>query len=71
MIDWLEDFEKSFGGHQLISRLGELRFHGKVEINFNEGKPLAANLQMFCKAGTQINMTVISLEEVNEGVNNG
>ena len=64
MVDWLKDFEEIFGGHELIKRLKELKFHGKIEISFTEGKPLAANVQMFCKPRTQISMTrvqVISL----------
>ena len=64
MVDWLKDFEEAFGGHELISRLKELNFHGKVEINFNGGRPLAANVHMFCKP--QVKMTIVSLTSVNQ-----
>ena len=67
MIDWLADFEGSIGGHELIKRLKELKFHGKVEINFNEGRPLAANVHMFCKPRTQISMTRIQVISLGDG----
>jgi len=61
MIDWLESYEEAFGSHELIKRLKELKFHGKLEINFNDGKPQTTNIQMFCKAGIQVKMTVATL----------
>ena len=64
MIDWLQDFEESFGKHDLIKRLKELNFNGKVEINFKEGKPLAANVQMFCKP--KIRMTRIQVVSLGD-----
>ena len=36
-IDWVEEFERKFGGNQFIATLREGKFHGKVEINFAEG----------------------------------
>ena len=65
MIDWLKDFEESFGRHGLITRLKEMKFHGKVEINFNEGNPLAVNIQMFCKPRTRVDVVVAKLPSID------
>jgi len=62
MIDWLNDFEANFGGHDFIKQLKTLKFHGKVEINFYDGKPLTANVNMNCKAGSQVNMTIMPIK---------
>ena len=36
-MDWIDEFEKKFSGNQLISSLHEMKFHGKLEINFADG----------------------------------
>jgi len=42
--DWLEEFNTKFKGNDMIRRLRELRFHGKLEINFCSGRPSTAHL---------------------------
>ena len=36
-MDWIEEFENKFQHNQFISSLKQLKFHGKVEINFADG----------------------------------
>jgi len=36
-MDWIEEFEKKFSGNQLIVNLKQIKFHGKLELNFADG----------------------------------
>lgn len=36
-MDWIDEFENKFNGNQVISTLKEMKFHGKLEINFADG----------------------------------
>ena len=36
-MDWIDEFERKFKGNQLISSLKEMKFHGKLELNFADG----------------------------------
>lgn len=37
MMEWLAEFEKKFSGNEVIAKLKEIKFHGKLEINFADG----------------------------------
>ena len=52
-IDWLQQFEKQFSGDDVISTLGKRKFYGKVEINFQAGKPVMAYVHMSIKPPKQ------------------
>ena len=64
MIDWLEDYDKAFECHDIINKLKEMKFHGKVEINFFDGVPKTTNIYMCAKAGVGVNISVVSIEQV-------
>jgi hypothetical protein len=36
-MDWIDEFENKFKGNQVINTLREMKFHGKLEINFADG----------------------------------
>ena len=36
-IDWIEEFERKFKSTRMIACLKEMKFHGKLELNFADG----------------------------------
>jgi len=52
MMDWFPDFAKKFHSHSVISRLEEDKFHGSLTINFCDGVPNTAHINMCVKAYT-------------------
>ena len=53
-IDWIEEFEKKFSSHSVISELRKMNFHGKVIVNFAEGSPCTVHLEWCVKAYTEL-----------------
>jgi len=49
-MDWLTDFQERFEGCEVLKRLKEKRFFGKVVINFCEGVPQVVHIE-WCVRG--------------------
>ena len=45
VIDWLIEYEKKFGTNSMICALKEMRYHGKLVINFCDGAPNTSHLE--------------------------
>jgi len=57
MVDWLETFDRKFGEHTVIKRLREIKFHGKVEVNFADGEPNTVHINWCVKPYSNITLT--------------
>lgn len=57
MMDWIEEFEKKFSGNQLISTLREIKFHGKLEINFADGVANTCHVNWCVKPYSTVTLT--------------
>lgn len=56
-IDWLNDFEMRFGTNGMIAKLREMKFHGKVEINFCDGNPNTAHVGWVVKPYNEVQVS--------------
>ena len=56
-MDWIQEFEKKFGRHQLIARLARLKFHGSLEIHFADGIANTVHVSWVVKPYSSITLT--------------
>jgi hypothetical protein len=56
-VDWIEEFERKFGGNQLIAELRRIKFFGKLEINFADGVPHTAHINWCVKPYSTLSVT--------------
>ena len=56
-IDWILEFERKFSMHELITNLTELKFHGKLEINFADGVPNTVHVNWCVKPYSTVTLT--------------
>lgn len=56
MITWIREFQEKFSEHEVISRLSEIGFHGKLEINFSEGHIGNVHVNWCVKPGTHLTL---------------
>ena len=62
-IDWLSEFERKFCSNQLISSLGKVKFHGKLEINFADGVANTCHINWCVKPYIHTTFTDGKIEE--------
>ena len=48
-MDWIDTFTQRFSSCEMLQRLGEVKFYGKVVINFCEGKPQVVHIKWCVK----------------------
>ena len=56
-IDWTDEFIKKFSMHEFISHLSELKFHGKLEINFADGVANTCHVNWCVKPYSTVTLT--------------
>jgi len=56
-MDWIDEFENKFKGNQVISTLREMKFHGKLEINFADGVANTVHVNWCVKPYSTITLT--------------
>ena len=61
-MDWIEEFEKKFSMHQLISNLSKSKFHGKLEINFADGVANTCHVNWCVKPYSTMTLTVVEMK---------
>jgi len=55
--DWLLEFIKKFRGNEMIANLGEMKFHGKLEINFADGVANTVHVNWCVKPYSTVTLT--------------
>ncbi len=48
-MDWLQEFKDRFSHHDLLNKLKEEKFYGKVTLNFCNGIPNTVHIEMCVK----------------------
>jgi len=61
-MDWIEDFQKKFSMHTLLTNLKQVKFHGKLEINFAEGVANTCHVNWCVKPYSTIPLTVVEMK---------
>ena len=56
-IDWIDEFIKKFSAHELIANLTEIKFHGKLEINFADGVANTCHINWCVKSYSTVTLT--------------
>jgi hypothetical protein len=56
-MDWIDEFQSKFKGNQVINTLRDIKFHGKLEINFADGVANTVHVNWCVKPYSTITLT--------------